>query len=164
MAAAAEVFAQGGIDAPLSAVAKKAGVGQGSLYRHFPDRVTLALATFERNVAEIETLAGSADGTLSNLLALITRQTIDSIAFVDIVTTAADPRLEAVSERVKRTLTPALRDAQAAGTIRSSFTPDDLMLAIGMVAALVAKTPPARRAAAAESAWTLLTPSLSPPG
>ena len=40
------MFAEGGVDAPLSAVAKLAGVGQGSLYRHFPDRGALALAVF----------------------------------------------------------------------------------------------------------------------
>ena len=33
-----------------SAVAKRAGVGQGSLYRHFPDRTALAAAVFEENV------------------------------------------------------------------------------------------------------------------
>ena len=43
VAAALEVFAEGGIDAPLSAVAKRARVGQGSLYRHFPDRVAWPL-------------------------------------------------------------------------------------------------------------------------
>ena len=44
-------------------VAKKAGVGQGSLYRHFPDRVSLALAVFEDNVAELEVMAAEM-GTL----------------------------------------------------------------------------------------------------
>src|SRR6185436_19562981 len=85
-AAALEVFAEGGIEAPLSAVAKRAGVGQGSLYRHFPDRVSLALAAFEENVAELEAAATDPGATLDSLLAVITQQTIDSIAFVDIVT------------------------------------------------------------------------------
>jgi len=34
-----------------------AGVGQGSLYRHFPDRMSLALAAFEDNVTELAHLA-----------------------------------------------------------------------------------------------------------
>ena len=42
IAAAREVYADGGLAAPFSAVAKRAGVGQGSLYRHFPDRTALA--------------------------------------------------------------------------------------------------------------------------
>ena len=35
--AAADVFSAGGPDASLEAVAKRAGVGIGTLYRHFPD-------------------------------------------------------------------------------------------------------------------------------
>ena len=52
IAAAREVYAVGGLGAPFSAVAKRAGVGQGSLYRHFPDRTALAVAVFEDNVRD----------------------------------------------------------------------------------------------------------------
>ncbi|HEX6682021.1 MAG TPA: helix-turn-helix domain-containing protein [Candidatus Limnocylindrales bacterium] len=157
VAAALEVFAEGGIDAPLSAVAKKAGVGQGSLYRHFPDRVSLALAAFEENVAALEAKAAEPDCALDDLLAMITRQTIDSIVFVDIMTTGGtDPRLEAVVSRVRAALAGPLQAARSGGTVRKSLTIDDLMLAIGMVAALVAKTPPGERRETADSAWSLL--------
>jgi AcrR family transcriptional regulator len=50
IAAARAVFATAGYDAPLSAVARRAGVGQGSLYRHFPNRMSLAVAVFEDNM------------------------------------------------------------------------------------------------------------------
>ncbi len=161
MTAALEVFAEGGIDAPLSAVAKKAGVGQGSLYRHFPDRVSLALAAFEDNVAELEAMAAEPGCTLDQLLAAITRQTIDSIAFVDMVTTGtADARLDVVSDRVKETLAGPLRSAQQAGHVQKSLSADDLMLAIGMVAALVAKTPAGSRRDTADRAWTLLNKAI----
>ncbi len=163
MAAALEVFAEGGIDAPLSAVAKRAGVGQGSLYRHFPDRVSLALAAFEDNVVDLEAMAAEPDCTLDALLAAITRQTIESVAFVDIVTASpADPRLEAVSDRVRATLDGALAQAHRARTIRRSVTVDDIMLAVGMVAALVAKTPAGDRGPTAERAWVLLRQGLRP--
>jgi AcrR family transcriptional regulator len=167
LAAALEVFSEGGIDAPLSAVAKRAGVGQGSLYRHFPDRVSLALAAFEDNVAQLEATAADPACTLDDLLAEITRQTIESIAFVDIVTahsgdaaSPGDARLDAVAERVKATLAGALRRAHRAKTVPPSVTVDDLMLAVGMVAALLAKTPPADRRATADSAWALLRRAL----
>lgn len=157
VAAALEVFAERGIDAPLSAVAKRAGVGQGSLYRHFPDRVSLALAAFEDNVADLEAMAADPTCTLDDLLAAITRQTIDSVAFVDIVTAAAgDPRLEAVVTRVKATLARALHEAHRARTINEAVTADDLMLAVGMVAALVARIPAAHRRKTADSAWAML--------
>jgi ABC-type glycerol-3-phosphate transport system substrate-binding protein len=44
IAAAREVYGEDGLNAPFSAVAKRAGVGQGSLYRHFADRTSLAVA------------------------------------------------------------------------------------------------------------------------
>jgi AcrR family transcriptional regulator len=161
VAAALEVFAEGGIDAPLSAVAKRAGVGQGSLYRHFPDRVSLALAAFEDNVADLEAAAAEPECTLDDLLATITRQIVESVAFVDIVTsTAEDPRLAAVAERVAATLAEPLRQAHKAGTIHRSVSADDVMLAIGMLAALVSRTPAADRADTADRAWSLLRRAL----
>ena len=161
MAAALEVFADGGLDAPLSAVARKAGVGQGSLYRHFPDRVSLALAVFE-DVAELEAMVADPTCSLDDLLSVITTRTIESIAFVDMVTTRTDPRLDAVAARVKATLAAALREAHRTETVRESVTTDDLMLAVGMVAALVAKTPVADRRGTADRAWSLLRQAMRP--
>ena len=43
LAAAREVYRDVGFNAPFSAVARRAGVGQGSLYRHFPDRIALGV-------------------------------------------------------------------------------------------------------------------------
>jgi AcrR family transcriptional regulator len=40
-------------DAPLHAIAKRAGVGQGTLYRHFPSREALLLAVYERDVRDV---------------------------------------------------------------------------------------------------------------
>src|SRR6056297_2610919 len=60
--AARRLFAEQGYRVPLSAIAREAGVGQGSLYRHFPRRIDLALAVFEDNLAELEVLAASDTG------------------------------------------------------------------------------------------------------
>lgn len=40
-------------DAPLNAIAKQAGVGQGTLYRHFPTREALLLAVYRYDVREL---------------------------------------------------------------------------------------------------------------
>lgn len=162
VAAAVEVFGAQGIDAPLSAVARRAGVGQGSLYRHFPDRMALALAAFEDNVAELEELAGREGTTLDDLLTLLTEQTIRSVAFVEIVTAGdADERLTAVSDRVAGALQGAVRDARGAGALRTDITADDVLLALGMVAALVARTPADRRSETADACWSLLRRSIA---
>jgi AcrR family transcriptional regulator len=165
VAAAVEVFGEQGYHAPLSAVAKRAGVGQGSLYRHFPDRASLALAVFEDNVTQLEELAGRPETTLEHLLTRITEQTVASIAFVDIITAraaAADPRLTTVTDRVRAVLADALGEAQRAGRIRRSLCTEDVMLAVGMVAALVAKVPSADRRATADASWALLREALRP--
>jgi len=155
------VFAAGGIHAPLSAIAKKAGVGQGSLYRHFPDRVSLAVAVFEDNVAAFEALVADRESTLDDLLGLITDRTAESVAFVEIVTsTDEDPRLIAIAERVQATIAEALRRARRSGAVPRSVRADDVMLAVTMVATLMAKTPADRRRKRADRAWLLLRRAL----
>jgi AcrR family transcriptional regulator len=156
VAAAVEVFGKQGIDAPLSAVARAAGVGQGSLYRHFPNRMSLALAAFEDNVAELEDLASEEGTVLDDLLALVTDQTIASVAFVEIVTAVDDDRLDAVTSRVSAALDAAVKDARRRGDLRRGVTTADVMLTIGMVAALVAKTPADQRRDTATACWAML--------
>lgn len=48
--AAREVFASSGIDAPMREIAEKAGVGVGTIYRHFPQRADLIAAVFRHEV------------------------------------------------------------------------------------------------------------------
>lgn len=163
IAAAAEVFAENGITAPLSAVAKRAGVGQGSLYRHFPDRTSLALAALEDNVTAIEELAARPGTDLDALLALVTDQMIDSVAFVSILTLGeADDRVVAVGARVAAALAPSVAVAAADGRLRVGTTTDDVMLAIGMVSAFVAQNRVADRRTTADAAWSLLERALRP--
>ena len=158
IAAAREVFADAGYDAPLSTVARAAGVGQGSLYRHFPDRISLALAVFEDSVAGLEALAAEPGTTLDDVLALITEQTIASTAFVNMVTAppSPDPRSVEVRDRVAELLESGLTTAQRAGRVRGDVTAGDLVLAVGMLAGLLAKIPAAERPETAERMWKLL--------
>src|SRR6188508_2537206 len=55
--AAKSVFSAGGPDASLEAVAKRAGVGIGTLYRHFPTREDLFEAVYRREVEHLGDLA-----------------------------------------------------------------------------------------------------------
>jgi AcrR family transcriptional regulator len=55
--AAKEVFNLGGAEASLEAVARRAGVGIGTLYRHFPTREVLFEAVYRREVQQLVTLA-----------------------------------------------------------------------------------------------------------
>ena len=163
LAAAREVFATDGYDAPLSAVARRAGVGQGSLYRNFPDRVSLVLAAFEENVAELEALAARPDSTLDDCLAMLTEQAITAAAFLNMLSGQdADPRVDAVAARVAAVLADKLPEAQRSGRYGTHLRPGDLLMAVGMISALIARTPPADRRSIAEDAWTLLRRAFSP--
>jgi len=48
--AALEVFAQSGVDAPVREIAERAGVGLGTLYRHFPQRADLIVAVMKTQI------------------------------------------------------------------------------------------------------------------
>jgi AcrR family transcriptional regulator len=50
--AAKAVFADSGVDAPVREIAARAGVGVGTLYRHFPQRSDLVVAVFEHEIDE----------------------------------------------------------------------------------------------------------------
>ncbi|MFJ5259883.1 TetR/AcrR family transcriptional regulator [Streptomyces sp. NPDC088387] len=64
LAAALEEFNDPGKDASLGSIARAAGVGIGTLYRHFPNRESLVLATYEY---EVEQLCSGADDLLASL-------------------------------------------------------------------------------------------------
>src|SRR3954454_60403 len=53
LAAAKEVFAERGADAPLDDVARRAGVGNATMYRHFPTRRELIIAVYSEEVAAL---------------------------------------------------------------------------------------------------------------
>jgi AcrR family transcriptional regulator len=135
-------------------VARRAGVGQGSLYRHFPDRLSLALAAFAENIAELEAAAAAPGSTLDDLLGLLTEQVISAAAFLDMLSGhAAGPRVAAMSERVTAVLAAKLPEARRSGRYGPHVEPADLLMAVGMVSGLVAKTGAADRRATADRAW-----------
>ncbi len=70
--AAEEVFAEHGAVAPLDLVVRRAGIGRGTLYRHFADREALVAAVYTARVDLLEDLAARHRGP-DLLGALITR-------------------------------------------------------------------------------------------
>lgn len=53
LAAAIDTFSHSGLDASLEAIARQAGVGIGTLYRHFPTREALAIAAYRHEVEQL---------------------------------------------------------------------------------------------------------------
>jgi AcrR family transcriptional regulator len=156
IAAAREVYAESGLSAPFSQVAKRAGVGQGSLYRHFPDRTALALAVFDENIAELEAFATAPDRTVDDFLDLVADQVIVSTAFVELLTDGPDAtRVVGLGERYRDVVTRLLERQQEAGEA-ASVELEDVLLATEMLAFVLARTPPERRADVAVRARRLL--------
>ncbi|MEV6814422.1 helix-turn-helix domain-containing protein [Micromonospora sp. NPDC051296] len=111
--AAVRAFSQAGAEVTLDAIAKDAGVGIGTLYRHFPSREALVEAAY-RN--ELEKLCDSAGELLDQLPpAAATRAWMDR--FIDYVTT-------------KREMADALRLVIAAGTNPYAQSRDRLLAAV----------------------------------
>ena len=70
VAAARDVFAEQGVSASMEAIARKAGVGVGTLYRHFPTRLDVVEAVYEEDVQELTDAAQRAVSTLEPLPAV----------------------------------------------------------------------------------------------
>lgn len=140
LAAARRVFAEQGYHAPLSTIAREAGVGQGVFYRHFPTRIDLAFAVFEEHFAELETLAAQPDAqTFSRLWSRLLDLTIEEAAFVEMaVDSRRTQRGYDGTERLGGLLEQPLALARAAGTVHPDLTVDDVLLAQRMVYGLVA--------------------------
>ena len=119
IAAARDVYAESGLGAPFSAIAKRAGVGQGSLYRHFPDRTALAVAVFEDNVIDLEEYTAPEGRTIDDLLDRVVDQAVVSTALIELITADLhDPRVAPLGERFSGLVCAARRARTRGGTHR----------------------------------------------
>ena len=163
IAAAREVFATDGLQAPFSAVAKRAGVGQGSLYRHFPDRLSLAVAVFDENIDELEASVEPPEATLDDLLDAIIEQAVVSTALIDLIwTNRHDEHVVHLSARLARVAETVLAREHAAGRIGDHVQTEDVLLAITMLADVLARTDVEERRAVARRAWAILHAAFAP--
>lgn len=166
VAAAEQVFAQEGPDAPLDLVAKRAHVGRGTLYRHFKDRTDLAAAVYEEHLAELEAYVAERTDHPTLALELLTR-----IAELQGEARGIQPlllraehgreRLSVLSKRTRELLAGPLRVSHEAEAISRDVTVDDLLLMIDMVEGALANLPQAESPATSRRAFSLLLPALA---
>lgn len=161
--AARDVFSTEGLTAPLSLIARRAGVGQGSLYRHFPDRLSLAVAVFDDNVGRLESVLEHPETTLDDLLERVIDQAIVSTTLIDlIIANQHDPRALPLHDRVQGLLTRLVEREKAADRLGAHVAVDDVLLAISMLAGVLGRTPAADRADVARRAWALFHAAFVP--
>lgn len=137
--AAKAVFSAGGSDASLEAVARQAGVGIGTLYRHFPTREGLFEAVYRREVEQLADLAEQLKAEPSPVEALRRwlRSNVEFVATKKGMSAAlalavnSSSELSAYSfERLTRAVGTLLDRAVAAGEIRADISSEDLLRAL----------------------------------
>jgi len=134
--AAHVVFARDGGDAAMEAVAREAGVGVGTLYRHFPKRIDLVEAVYRTDVDE---LAAAAEKAVANLepwpaveafMQAFRRYAGTKRTFLTELHEAFEknPDLKSRSrERLDQAWDLVIGRAQQAGVLRADVTGADLM-------------------------------------
>jgi len=163
IAAAREVYSEGGLNAPFSAVARRAGVGQGSLYRHFPDRTALAVAVFEENLVDLEEYTSPPDRTIEDLLDRVVEQAVVSTALIELVTANIhDPRVVPLGDRFGVIVSRLVVRERAAGHIGAHIETEDVMMAIGMLGTELARADESARPAVADRARALFRAAFAP--
>src|SRR3954453_16206471 len=140
--AAKAVFSAGGPEATLEAVARRAGVGIGTLYRHFPTREALFEAVYRREVQQLSELAEQLNSEASPIDALRRwlRSNVEFVATKKGMLAALALTVHGSSElyahsfdRLTKAVGALLDRAVAAGAIRADISPEDLLRAlIGM--------------------------------
>jgi AcrR family transcriptional regulator len=138
--AAREVFAEQGGGASMDAIAKKAGVGVGTLYRHFPKRIDVVEAVYKTDVDGLMTTANEVVGTLEPWPAMVAwleafvRYAMTKRTFLNELHEAFEenPQLRSASrERIVSALSVVLDRAQAAGVVRQDINGEDLTQLLG---------------------------------
>jgi len=138
VAAAREVFAEQGVEASLEEIARRADLGIGTLYRHFPSRDALVEAIFERRIGDLVAVAQAAalepDGwtALTRLLERTLELQADDRLLKDVLL-RYPPRtgtLQGAREELRALYERALERAREQGTLRDDLTFPDLALLI----------------------------------
>ena len=138
--AALAVFASSGVDAPVREIAEKAGVGIGTVYRHFPQRADLIAAVFRREIDACADAAPilAAKHKPGEALARWMERYASFVATKRGLAPAlhsGSPAFDGLRAYFEQRLQPALRTlldaAAAAGEVRADIEPDDLLRAVG---------------------------------
>ena len=139
LVAAKDVFATTGVDAPVREVADKAGVGLGTLYRHFPQRAGLIAAVFRREIdacADIAPVLANALGPFDALASWMQRYAafIGTKRGLAKALHSGDPAFDALPGYFDRRLRPAVQTlldaAGVAGAVRADVDADELLCAV----------------------------------
>lgn len=144
LATACEAFRAGEFDLRMEEIAARAGVGVGTLYRHFETRNALIEELYAR---EVDALCASATDLLSSLSAdealyaffhqLMQHLMKNCGLFISLMSAgdSETPRFFESNRKLEETLTTLMNTAAATSKIRSDVTPQTVMMAMGGICA-----------------------------
>jgi AcrR family transcriptional regulator len=137
LVAAREAIVEHGPNAPLDEIARRAGVGNATLYRHFPDRESLLfhvlLHVNERFIERAQQALEEEDDPFEALRRMVlgsAEERIGGLCSMLGGIDLEDPRLVASRERMQRVTQRVLSRAHESGQLRRDVGPGDLLVAI----------------------------------
>src|SRR5258708_15130120 len=136
LAAAREVFAEQGLEAPLEEIALRAGVGIATLYRRFPAREHLVAAALVEKVAQYAKAAEQALAAaepwagFAGYVQAICELQADDLGLADLLsmTLAADGRVEQLRAQANGQAVTVIERAKESGQLRADFVGEDLLV------------------------------------
>ena len=159
--AAREAFAESGYGVPLDEIAARAGVGPGTVYRHFPAKEALFEAVVTARITDLVNEARARADAIDpgeaffGFLSRIAGEAAAKRDLPDAISIAGSLR-----EDLSAALDLLLRRAQQAGAVRDGIGTSDLIVLLkGMFAGLAGSTDPALH----ERVFAVLTDGLRPP-
>lgn len=140
IAAGREIFAKRGLEASLDDIARQAGVGVGTAYRHFGNKFELAEAIMRNALDEVLAAAEQAlqvqdpwQGLVGFLEAVLEVQTKDR-GLREFMAGLGNPhKSNEVYELLSQPIRSILERAQQAGAVRPEFSVTDLGCMLGML-------------------------------
>lgn len=142
--AAIEVFGSRGLDATVAEIAHRAGVGQGTAFRHFPTKEHLIAAivrdVLDRITAKAVELLDEPDPlvALRELMHAGSAMMVGNHGFKDATANSPvleEPEVEEAHERLLAITAQLLSRAQEAGRVRTDLTPEDIPLLLCAISA-----------------------------
>jgi AcrR family transcriptional regulator len=145
VAVARDVFAEQGLEAPLEAIAARAGVGIATLYRRFPTREKLVAAALTEKVAEYAKAAEWALAAcdpwagFAGFVQRICELQAGDRGLSDLLsmTLSADEQVEQLRRTANDRVVTLIERAKAEGTLREDFVGEDLVLLLIATAAVM---------------------------
>ncbi|MFL6114356.1 MAG: TetR/AcrR family transcriptional regulator [Catenulispora sp.] len=141
VAAARDLFTEVGSQAPIDEVARRAGIGNATVYRHFPDRDALILGVVRHVVKrtgdraeQAVTEAGESFEALSRFVHACADEQIGAVCVIlEGEYDPGDPEVVALAARLNALIEQMMAGARRDGTLRTDVDPGDIIVAVSQL-------------------------------